>query len=128
MEGAFDQSWIAAVVAACDPVFAAAEVGFVRQFTRDGEAVKAILWEANAIQFAERYPDSGVLESYGEAWPAPCIDYWVYLNTEAMEACLSVEGWGLRDEVVHLSGDGEADSLTIASAMARILRVSPPRD
>ena len=28
--------------------------------------------------FAERYPDSGIVESYGTQWPdVTCIDFWV---------------------------------------------------
>jgi hypothetical protein len=126
MVPALDRGWVDAMIAVCDPVYAAADVGFVRQISRDGDTVKAILWEAKPVEFARRYPDSGIVGSYGDQWPPPCIDYWVYLDAEAMEAQFSVEGWSGPDEVVPLSGDGEADGLAIASAMARILRVPPP--
>lgn len=126
MAGVFDQSWWEAMVEACDPVFAAADAGFARQPIRDGETVTALLWEAKAVEFAERYPDSGIIESYGDQWPATCIDYWVYLEADTQQARLSVEGWGLIGELVPLSGDGKADGRAVASAMARILRVAPP--
>ena len=65
-------------------VFDAADVGFVRQIQvrRSGESAfaslsemtgiaeeVALLWEADPELFAERYPDSGIVESYGEQWP-----------------------------------------------------------
>lgn len=126
MVGTFEGRWLDAVVAACDPVFEAADVGFARQVMRDGDAVQSILWEAEAVEFAERYPDSGIIESYGDQWPAPCIDYWVYVDSDDGTAHLSVEGWGLTEKAVPLSGDGAADGRAIASIMAGILRVPPP--
>ena len=57
--------------ALCDPVFEAADVGFVRQVQYAGPGyrrVDAMLWEADPEQFAARYPDSGVAESYGRQW------------------------------------------------------------
>lgn len=80
----------------------AAEVGFVRQAQYADEAhqvVAALLWEADPIKFAARYPDSGIVETYGEdAWSGVhCIDYWGF--------------------------DGSA----IADTFARILGVPSPR-
>ena len=111
----------------CDPVFASAEVGFVRQIQRkpDGE-VDALLWEADPELFAMRYPDSGTVESYGDRWPeVHCIDYWVYLDREG-QARLSTEGWYDAQDVLALTGDGVADGVVIGTAMARILRVAAP--
>ena len=111
----------------CDPVFASAHVGFVRQIQRkpNGE-VDALLWEADPELFAMRYPDSGIVESYGDRWSeVPCIDYWVYLNIEG-QARLSTEGWHEVGDVYALTGDGVADGVVIGTAMARILRVAAP--
>ena len=111
----------------CDPVFASAEVEFVRQIHRkpDGE-VHALLWEADPALFAMRYPDSGIVESYGDQWAdVHCIDYWVYLDIEG-QARLSTEGWQEVDDLLVLSGDGVADGVLIGTAIARILRVAAP--
>jgi hypothetical protein len=72
-----DQAWIEAVCARCDPVFAAADVGFIRQIQKSSEGA-ALLWEADPQLFAARYPDRGIIESYGrDQWATvPCIDYW----------------------------------------------------
>jgi hypothetical protein len=128
VSGHFDAEWAVAVCAVCDPVFAAAAVGFVRQQLPDygGDVVPALLWEAEPARFAERYPDSGIVRSYGDQWPAPCIDYWVYVDAADGQARLSVEGWSLGQLSMGLTGDGPRDGLALAEAFARILRVPPP--
>lgn len=125
----FDRVWAGAVCGLCDPVFAAADVGFVRQIHEEpGRGVTALLWEADPILFEERYPDSGIAESYGDQWPAPCIDFWVYVDGRRHQARTSTEGWGADQDVdaLSLTGDGEKDGIAIGAVMARILRVSPP--
>jgi hypothetical protein len=124
----FDKQWADAVCAACDPVFTAADVGFVRQPSSDygSDVVPALFWEAEPARFAQRYPDSGIVRSYGDQWPAPCIDYWVYVDAAAGQARLSVEGWSLGQLSMDLTGDGARDGLALAEAFARILRVPPP--
>jgi len=129
MGTAFDQNWTKDVCRLCDPVFDAADVGFVRQTSHDPDSgsITSLLWEADPIRFAVHYPDSEVIESYGpEEWPPPCIDYWVYVDASARHAQISVEGWSSRDQVLDLSGVGVRDGLNIGSAIARILRVPPP--
>lgn len=71
MAAAFDQRWADAVCSVCDPVFASADVGFVRQIQSDPAdgLVQALLWEADPLRFAERYPDSRIVDSYGDEWP-----------------------------------------------------------
>lgn len=112
-------SWSERVRAWCDPVFAAADCGFT---WNDSVGPEALLWEAEAELFAARYPDSGIVESYGaEQWPAPCLDYWVYV--ESRTARLSVEGWDFAEPRITLTGDGDVDGKAIAAEFARILRV-----
>lgn len=81
-----------------------------------------MLWEADAVQFAERYPDSGIIESYGDLWPAPCIDYWVYVDTRERLAALSTEGWSFDNQQIPLSGYGPADADRLYGHLARILQ------
>ena len=114
-----DGSWAEAVRAACQPVFDAAQVGFTHQDQGDS----ALLWEADAELFAERYPDSGIVESYGDQWPAPCIDYWIYIESEKRQVRLSIEGWGFADMNVPITGDGAVDGRAIAAKFANILKV-----
>jgi len=125
---AIDLAWWDAVRAACDPVFAAADAGFdwagPRTFDADHPSM---LWEADAERFAARYPDSGIEQSYGDQWPAPCIDYWVYVDPGARSADLSVEGWRLGRETIPLTGDGTHDGRVLATRFAEILRVAPSR-
>ena len=91
--------------------------------------VTALLWEADPHLFEERYPDSGIAESYGDQWPAHCIDFWVYVDGRKRRARTSTEGWGPDQDVdaLPLTGDGLKDGLAIGAVMARILRVSPPK-
>lgn len=89
-----DLAWRDAVRASCEPVFQAADVGFQWNdmvFDRDQPAM---LWEADPARFALRYPDSGIELSYGDQWPPPCIDYWIYVEptTMAAQVCRSRGG------------------------------------
>ena len=62
------ESWIEEVSQACDPIFEAAAVGFVRQVNYaddDRKEVVSLLWEADPQRFADRYPESGIVETYG---------------------------------------------------------------
>ena len=128
MAAAFDQRWADAVCSVCDPVFASADVGFVRQIQSDPAdgLVQALLWEADPLRFAERYPDSRIVDSYGDEWPPYCIDYWAYLDGPARQVRISTEGWSFVDDVLDMSGDGGLDGIEIGNAMARILKVAPP--
>ena len=130
--GTGDKYWVAAVVEACDPIFEAADVGFVRQLQYADEQhsqVDALLWEADPRRFAERYPDSGIVETYGEQqWPGVhCIDYWVYVDHAHQRCRLSAEGWNLPELWLDLRGHGEADGAAIADTFARVLAVPSPR-
>lgn len=92
-----------------------------------GEPVRGevgdMLWEADPLRFVERYPDSWIVESYGSQWPAPCIDYWVYVDVEARRARLSIEGWTVDQEEVALSGNGVEDAQRLRAVLAGALKV-----
>ena len=126
-----DQRWADEVCRLCDQVFEAADVGFVRQVQYAGPGnrrVDAMLWEADPEQFAARYPDSGVAESYGQQWrDVSCIDYWVHVDHHKRRCRLRVEGWNLPELTVHATGEGPLDGAAIASTFARILAVRSPR-
>lgn len=124
-EVTFDLAWRDAVRAACDPVFEAADAGFVGSRGGTGDP-PTLLWEADPLRFAARYPDSGIEQSYGEQWPAPCIDYWVYVDPGRMTARLSVEGWHGRDLTLELTGDGSVDGPRLATTFAEMLQVTLP--
>lgn len=126
------RAWADQVAQECDPVFEAADVGFVRQvqYADDAQSlVVALLWEADPERFAARYPDSGIVETYGEEqWPGVhCIDYWVNVDHTGGRCRLSVEGWNLPEIWLELSGHGDADGASIADTFARILSVPSPR-
>jgi len=126
----FDQSWIDQVCAECDPVFAAADVGFVRQLVGDADGgTTALLWEADPPRFADRYPDSGIIETYGpDQWPGVhCIDYWVHLESDRDRVRLEFEGWNLPALSLDVSGRAARDGAEIADTVARILGVPSPR-
>jgi hypothetical protein len=127
-----DDAWVEQVCTTCDQVFDAVDVGFVGQVLRSGPGdapAIALLWEADPQRFAERYPDSGIVESYGgpEAYVGVhCIDYWVYLDGPDDHCRLSVEGWSWPELLVPITGQADLDAAAIADAFARILRVPPP--
>lgn len=114
------------VRAACDPVFESADVGFLAQVMMREDTVDALLWEADPVRFAGRYPDSEVSEAYGSGWPPPCLDFWAYIRPAKPCAVLHPEGWGYREIEVLLTGDGADDGRAIAREFARILRVQGP--
>ena len=126
-----DQRWADEVCRLCDPVFEAADVGFVGQVQYGGPAnrrVDAMLWEADPKQVAARYPDSGVVDSYGDQWPdVSCIDYWVHVDHHKRQCRLSIEGWNVPQLLVNMTGEGLLDGAAIAGTFARILAVPSPR-
>lgn len=122
----FDTDWVTTVRSLCDPVFDSANVRFVAQVMMRGTVADALLWEADPEQFAERYPDSQIVDSYGSQWPPPCIDYWVYVKAGEKRAQLCPEGSDELQIDVDLSGDGTRDGLAIGREFARILRVPEP--
>lgn len=108
-----------------DALFGRAAAGFSRSTPaqpRDG-VVEDMLWEADPLSFAERYPDSGIHAAYGEQWPPPCIDYWVYVDAELRQALISTEGWSAKPQPVHLTGNGPSDARRIGVILAVILSV-----
>lgn len=121
----FTPDWSRTVCERLDALFERADAGFSRSLPERLEpgVVGDMLWEADAETFAERYPDSGIVESYGSGWPAPCIDYWVYVDLETRRATLSTEGWSADDPEIELSGDGTTDADRLADALAKILRM-----
>lgn len=126
---AVDLTWRDAVRAACEPVFAAADVGFEwNESVAFDREHPALLWEADPARFAARYPDSGIEEAYGEQWPPPCIDYWVYVDPLVMTARLSAEGWSGLNDAVSLTGDGSRDGRVLAAKFGAVLRVVPPAE
>ncbi|WP_182523634.1 hypothetical protein [Nocardioides dongkuii] len=75
--------------------------------------------------FAEKYPDSGVVEAYGGQWAdVRCIDWWVYVEAERRQCRVSVEGWNLPDLRLDLTGAG--DGFALADLFARLLAVPSP--
>lgn len=124
----FNIAWRDAVRAACEPVFAVADVGFKWNGSVAFEAEHpTLLWEAEPARFARRYPDSRIEDSYGDQWPdVTCIDYWIYVDPVTLTARLSVEGWNGTDETVDLTSDGRLDGQRLASAFAHILGVESP--
>lgn len=107
-----------------DALFDSTQAGFSR--SAPGEPMTGVvgdmLWEADPDLFAEHYPDSGIIESYGDQWPAPCIDYWVYVDVETRLATLSTEGWSVDRQEIALSGDGVEDANRLHGHLARILQ------
>jgi hypothetical protein len=132
MDSPFDNQWAEDVSSYCDPIFDAAQVGFIPQVQHADEerqVVAALLWEADPVKFATRYPDSGIVETYGiDQWPdVHCIDYWVHVDHEQRRCRISVEGWNLPDLMIDLRGHSDFDGAAIADTFARILGVSSPR-
>ncbi|MFC7487892.1 hypothetical protein ACOCJ7_14860 [Knoellia sp. CPCC 206453] len=128
MATTLDHAWAESVCAVCDPLCEAANVGFVRQvMTNPSGGIAALLWEAEPLLFADRYPDSGIVDSYGQdQWPPSCVDYWIYLDAENREARFSVEGLEPDNVLVHLTGDDLEDGQALRRVLAGILRVAAP--
>ena len=82
-----------------------------------------MLWEADPVRFAARYPDSGIEESYGDQWPPPCIDYWIYLDPDARVAKVCTEGWSWPDQEFALSGVGVEDADRLGDYLAQVLQI-----
>jgi hypothetical protein len=103
----------------------------------DGRLV-AVLYEADPLDFLRRYPQTRLDESYGDQWPAPCVDLWLKFDWDAGRAELDLEGFevlddldasgreGLAQRVAELSGDVNEDAHMIATGLALVLGVSPP--
>lgn len=125
----FDLEWARGVVAACDPVFLEADAGFRPHDGLAEEmpgAVTSLLWEADPRSFAARYPESPIVESYGDQWSGVhCIDYWVYVDAETRSCELSTEGWNLPQIRLGLSGRADVDGMEIAAVFRRILGLPP---
>jgi len=120
-----DRAWAEGVARRLEPLFMAAGVGFTRNQMNES----AMLWEADPGKFAERYPDSGIIETYGEAqWPSVrCIDFWIYLDRGPDDEILvSFEGWDAPYEQVAVTGDADLDGAKLARMLATHLRLSPP--
>ncbi|HLS46170.1 MAG TPA: hypothetical protein VK045_12105 [Ornithinicoccus sp.] len=120
----FEPEWSAIVCRRLDTLFYATDAGFSRSSPAQPVTgvVDDMLWEADPLRFAERYPDSGIVESYGEQWPAPCIDYWVYIDVGTRSATLSTEGWSHDNQEIALSGKGAEDADRLHEHPARILQ------
>ena len=112
---AIDAGWFDAVRAACDPVFEAADAGFDwnESAFSDGEE-PTLLWEADPVPFAARYPQLEMEESYGDQWPPPCIDFWVTVSRSDQTASLDLEGFRDPAQPVALTGDGSVDGARLA--------------
>ena len=125
MPQGFEEDWSAAVCAVLDTLFLGSSAGFSRTAPAQPRpnVVEDLLWEADPVRFAERYPDSGVVASYGGLWPPPCIDYWVCVEAPTHRARLSTEGWGLEHPTVELTGRGAVDAARLASILREILSV-----
>ncbi|WP_149814477.1 hypothetical protein [Serinicoccus marinus] len=120
----FEPEWSPIVCHRLDSLFTSTNAGFSRSSPTQPVigVVGDMLWEADPIQFAELYPDSGIVESYGDQWPAPCIDYWVYIDVEARLATLSTEGWSHSNQEIALTGKGSEDADRLHEHLARILQ------
>jgi hypothetical protein len=124
---AVDIAWRDAVRAACEPVFAAADVGFRwNSGTAFDPDHPTLLWEADPARFAARDPGSHIEEEYGEQWPPPCIDYWIYVDPARMTARLSTEGSADPEKTVSLTGDEAVDGSALAAEFSALLRLRPP--
>lgn len=127
MTSGFEPEWSLIVSRRLDALFDSTNAGFSRSSPQQPTTglVGDMLWEADPIRFAERFPDSGVVESYGDQWPAPCIDYWVYIDVEARMATLSTEGWDFDRQKIALSGSGAQDADRLHEHLSRILQRNP---
>jgi hypothetical protein len=121
-----------------DPVLA--EAGFEwndsGEVADDGRLVSA-LYEADPVDFVQRYPQTRLRDGYGDQWPPPCVDLWLTFDWKAGRAELDIEGFEPddrargHDTVTHrvsgLSGNADEDAQLIAAALARILGVAGRR-
>lgn len=116
-----------------DPVLA--EAGFEQSsfvITEDEQMI-GVVYEADPVDFLRRYPQSGLDESYGDQWPAPCVDLWLKFYRDVRRIEVDLEGIEVLDQlrasgqdalaerVTQLSGDLDADAQVIADALARVL-------
>lgn len=122
--GGFEPEWSAIVCRRLDTLFDSTCAGFSRSSPAQPVTgvVGDMLWEADPIRFAERYPDSEIVDSYGDQWPPPCIDYWVYIDVDARLATLSTEGWSHDDQEIALSGKALEDADRMHEHLAPILQ------
>lgn len=125
MTSRFDDDWMAVVCGRLDRVFEEANAGFVRSAPQGapGGPVDSLLWEADAESFLARYPDSGIREAYGDQWPPPCIDHWVYVSPTSTQADLSLEGCDPEFTSLPITGNADEDSDRIAHAIAKALDI-----
>ena len=127
MPEGFDDDWSATVCSVLDRLFQNASAGFSRTAPKQPQNgfVEDMLWEADPLRFAERYPNSAVIDSYGGQWPPPCIDYWIYIDGPARRALISTEGWSAEQQAVDLTGHGDDDAQRIGEVLGGILSVGP---
>lgn len=119
------RAWVDAVIVHLQPVFDAADVGFECNQVNES----AMLWEADPRQFAERYPDSDIIATYGvDQWPSVhCIDFWFYLDRGAEgEVLVSFEGWHSAHGPVAVTGDPDIDGSALAQMLSTHLRLDRP--
>ncbi len=123
----FDQAWVDSVMAACDPVFSAADVGFGNRvyMAETGDVVNAIFWMARPGRFLEAYPDSGLDEQYGSEWPdgVADIDFTVGVDVARELILIDAEPWSLPTIQLRSSGDDDSDAVNLARVFARLLGV-----
>ncbi|MDF8265597.1 hypothetical protein [Luteipulveratus flavus] len=121
----FDQAWIRAVKSRCDETLQRADVGFTAQDIHDEHgAVTAIMWQANPQRYAERYPDSAIVDSYGSQWPeVRDINCTLKLDESPHAVGLAIEGWGLPEVFVRVDQRGDRDGVQIANLLSRIFAV-----
>jgi len=126
MSVTFDRAWADEVVSVCDPVFAAADVGFGSTvYLGETGQVDVIFWMANPERFLQAYPDSGVDEMYGPAWPHEVadIDFTVKVDAARRLILIDAEPWNLTTILIREAGDGEIDGINLARIFARLLGV-----
>ncbi|MEZ5193210.1 MAG: hypothetical protein R2734_12275 [Nocardioides sp.] len=107
-------------------MLAAAEVGFVaaRLHRAPVTVVSNLLREADPHRYAARYPPTGVVESYGEQWPAPA---WTSGPTSSQPPGWAT--WRTTGEPLGrpgAAGDGRADVQSVARWLAELLGVPLP--
>lgn len=58
----------------------------------EDEHMVGVVYEAEPLDFLRRCPQSRLDESYGDQWPAPCIDLWLNFYRDARRIELELEG------------------------------------